>query len=92
MRCLLNTFLFTLLMTVYPKDASGAEPKFHYQDCVSVTSGFYRGCHGRVNSYVQIDGKEQYEINLTCRNNSGAVTSFDTSILKLIKDSACKDL
>lgn len=41
---------FILFLVVLPCLAS--EPKFHYMDCVKVAKGFYKGCKGKVVSYI----------------------------------------
>jgi len=66
------------LILLFASTCLAAEPKFHFQDCIKVLDGFYKGCSGRVvaiNQNKNVQGKDLYDVNLTCKNNE---TTFQT--------------
>jgi hypothetical protein len=42
------------------------EPKFHFRDCVSVTTGFYKNCKGRIDYKFSDD---EYSVQGTCKGS-----------------------
>lgn len=66
--------------------ASAAEPKFHFQDCVVIVSGFYKNCFGRVqsvNSMISTTGKyDMYDVSLTCKEDERTLQSFREAEMK----------
>jgi hypothetical protein len=70
--------------------AGPKQPKLHYDDCVKVTSGFYKDCVGLVKGVYSPDsGSTTYEVNLTCKADA-TVQDIEENNLQLQKDEACK--
>jgi len=68
--------------------ATAAEPKFHFQDCVTVVSGFYKGCHGRVMALSNVNvgpgnTSTLFDVSLMCKNNESAFQTFREAEIKL---------
>lgn len=64
---------YVFIMLFVALCALAGEPKFHYQDCVTVTSGFYRGCYGRVRAVDRLISTQNvtaYDVSLTCKYNT----------------------
>lgn len=51
------------LLLLVPTTVSAEETKFHYNECVTVVKGFYKGCTGRVTEYFYED---TYQVELKC--------------------------
>jgi hypothetical protein len=64
-------------------------PNFHFNDCVQVVDGFYKGCHGRVKDMSP--GGFTYEVSMVCKNGSTTIQNVDLDSLKPLNDKACKD-
>ena len=62
-----------LFLVFLPLISIAKEPKYHYKDCVKVTSGFYKGCRGYTESYIEPD---TYIVTADC----GAMESVDITI------------
>jgi hypothetical protein len=77
-----------VFLTLFAVVALADEPKFHFNDCVVVARGFYRGCHGLVSEQR---GPNDFEINLSCKGGGGVTQSFSGDVLKLAKSSLCKE-
>lgn len=79
---------FLLLMPL----AHGTETKFHFNDCVNVVSGFYKGCYGVVHQYDQPpkDAKPAYEVVLMCKGAQDMSMTFEEDEISLTKASRCK--
>lgn len=70
-----------LYLLFLPIICLASEPKFHFGECVKVTTGFYKDCVGRV---VRMEGQQHFEINGYC-NDASFFESFDEKDLKLSK-------
>lgn len=44
------------------------EPQFHYQECVKITAGFYKGCNGKASFYDE--EYDRYEVEGKCKGDS----------------------
>jgi hypothetical protein len=75
-----------LLLLLLSIPAQATEPKFHFKDCVSIQSGFYKGCHGLVQAILhQADvllTHDIYDVNVVCKSES-IFQTFKESELKL---------
>jgi hypothetical protein len=73
-------FLLLLLISL---TCLASEPKFHFQDCVEITHGFYQGCKGTVED-MQSDSSS-YAIKAEDCRGGNFYDWFKESDLKLSK-------
>ena len=71
---------FVLLLIASTCLASG--PKFHFMDCVKITSGFYKNCKGKV---TQFYGVNSYEVSVSDCKGASFYSNFDEVDLKSAK-------
>jgi len=74
-----------ILLSFISLTCLGAEPKFHFRDCVKVTHGFYRGCKGRVDI---MSGDTDYYVEMNDCRGVNVYELFDEKNLELSK--GCK--
>jgi hypothetical protein len=72
--------------------AAADEPRFHFEDCVQVTSGFYRDCHGFVKGRAIGYEAETYDVSAVCPHGGVIKESFNVKDLKQIPQAKCKGL
>ena len=79
-----------ILLSFISLTCLGAEPKFHFRDCVKVTHGFYRGCKGTVDGFVieDINGNGVYSVQIDDCKGAGVYGEFNDTQLELSK--GCK--
>jgi len=78
-----------LLLLLLSTTALATEPDFHYQDCVRIVSGFYKGCKGKVDRLEAEDPADvQYRIDLFCKGRNPS-EEFKPKQLTPAKD--CKE-
>ena len=53
--------LFILFLPIF---CFASEPKFHFEDCVKVTKGFYQGCKGRITG---LSDPDKYYVTGECK-------------------------
>lgn len=58
-----------------------SEPRFRFRDCVEITSGFFQGCKGRVESHDAAD----YGVRVEDCRGEDFYEFFSESDLKLAK-------
>jgi hypothetical protein len=90
-----SVFLASLFIST---SLHGAEPKFHFQDCVTVVSGFYKACHGTVRAVSNISSYPRdnraynvYDVYLTCKNNESMLAMLKESELEMMDGRKCDD-
>ncbi len=71
---------FILLLIAFTCLAS--EPKFHFKDCVKITSGFYKGCRGTVEEFYGVD---TYQVTIGNCRGSSFYGIFNEDLLQLTK-------
>ena len=69
--------------------ACASDSRFHFNDCVTVVSGFYKGCQGRV---IDQHSFSAFEVFLTTCGSAGKniYQTIDADHLKLEPPSLCK--
>jgi hypothetical protein len=82
--------MFTILLSTI---VFAAEPKFHFQDCVKVKSGFYKGCKGHVIAFYGYTGVvtknfySEYDVSIDSCLGKSLQERFNEEML--IKSNGC---
>ncbi len=71
-------------------NAAPLKTKFHFDDCVKVTDGFYRDCTGFVKEVYVIGGGNMYEVSMRCKLEDTLTQTVEEKNLQLQDDKVCK--